>query len=131
MIYSLQGGPSIARNYYKYSKAIMAAYPTLPFKPSEFIYGMYHFSYFCVLTLIYIERVRWQGPASTLVHFFNRLAHSKGFHPTKEWERWYTVSTHDVHEHKGRRVFDVYGGLFKAVSVAYPTIPFERSQFGM
>lgn len=35
-----------------------------------------------------------------IVPFFNRLAHEKSFHPTKESEQWYNVKKSDIVQYK-------------------------------
>lgn len=35
-----------------------------------------------------------------MVPFFNRIAHDKGFHPTRDLSRWYDITYNDVLSYK-------------------------------
>lgn len=42
----------------------------------------------------------WKVTHNSKLQFFNRLAHEQGFHPEKEFERWYTVRSQDFFDYK-------------------------------
>lgn len=46
----------------------------------------------------------------TIVAFFNRLAHEKGFHPTEDYAQWYDVCYADVTEYEVSGVMILLGG---------------------
>jgi hypothetical protein len=97
-----------------YQEAVAAAYPDVPFISAKFE-----------------KPSSWANPSS-LVPFFNRLAHNKGFHPSSDVHEWYKVKWKEVERYQGgSRILHTYKGHGRAIIAAYPKIVFNELKFNV
>jgi hypothetical protein len=136
------GGNKIMRMYNGCVKAIVATYPNICFRIKQS--GVRTMWDDTKLHIKWKPVLKTAGPHPLLEEpfiashkkryskaFHNKVALEHGFHPTKEYNNWYTFALGDILAFKGgRSIVELHQGYRNAIIAAYPEVCFNR-KFGL
>ena len=88
-------GGVVINAYGSHRTAILATYPHVKLQLNNF--SMLRTMLSQITTL---DAEKWKDNFVNQKRFFDRLAKDKGFHPTKEPNRWYSIRKRDVTAYK-------------------------------
>lgn len=91
------------RVHTSYKTALSAAFPTISLNNKLGVL----FSTILFTTKFPEKYGSWQRQPLSVVGFFNRLAHERNFHPTQEWDKWYTIKYSDLEIYKVNSVAQI------------------------